>query len=239
MRVQGPEPKSGSDNYEDYYYDELYGGLIRDRRGSFGCSDLYLEGCQIYGPQHYSHLRRVDMTTQGDPVADVEKGGAFSIGGLAGNGTHRMHGHRYVNCRFASNAPFGVRVDRSSRDLFLGCTIDNEGQAYDTSANPITITADTSFNGIVLTKNAQRCRYIGTGGNFFSTYTNFYNGRHAILACDSDGEISNFLPAKTFVVGAFDSGAENNASVRIISDPGNAAAIFFGDSNSPSQSAFN
>lgn len=74
MRVQGPEPKAGSDAYETNYYDELSGGLVSDRRGSFGCSDLYLEGCQIYGPQHYSHLRRVDMTEVGDPVADVEKG---------------------------------------------------------------------------------------------------------------------------------------------------------------------
>lgn len=239
MRVQGPEPKAGSDTYETTYYDELSGGLVRDRRGSFGCSDLCLEGCQIYGPQHYSHLRRVDMTSQGDPVADISKGGAFSIGGLAGNGTNRIHGHRYINCRFASNAPFGVRVDRSSRDLFLGCTIDNEGQAYDTSGNPITISAETSFNGIVLTKNAQRCRYIGTGGNFFSTYTNFYGGRHTILACDSDGELNNHLSAKDLTIGGFDSGSENNCSVRIVADPGQAAAVFFGDSNTPSQAAFN
>ena len=239
MRVQGPEPKSGSDNYEDYYYDELYGGLIRDRRGSFGCSDLYLEGCQIYGPQHYSHLRRVDMTEVGDPVADVEKGGAFSIGGMAGNGAGRIHGHRYINCRFASNAPFGVRVDRSSRDLFLGCTIDNEGQAYDTQGKPITMSADTSFNGLVLTKNAQRCRFIGTVGNSYSTYTTFLGGRHTVLSCDSDAELDNYLSAKTLTIGGFDSGGENNCSVRVVADPGRVASIFFGDSNNPAQAAFN
>lgn len=239
MRVQGPEPKAGSDAYETDYYDELSGGLVRDRRGSFGCSDLYLEGCQIYGPQHYSHLRRVDMTEVGDPVADVEKGGAFSIGGMAGNGTGRIHGHRYINCRFASNAPFVVRVDRSSRDLFLGCTIDNEGQAYDTQGNPITMSADTSFNGLVLTKNAQRCRFIGTVGNSYSTYTTFLGGRHTILSCDSDAELDNYLSAKTLTIGGFDSGGENNGSVRVVADPGRVASIFFGDSNNPAQAAFN
>lgn len=239
MRVQGPEPKAGSDAYETNYYDELSGGLVRDRRGSFGCSDLYLEGCQIYGPQHYSHLRRVDMTEVGDPVADVEKGGAFSIGGMAGNGTGRIHGHRYINCRFASNAPFVVRVDRSSRDLFLGCTIDNEGQAYDTQGKPITMSADTSFNGLVLTKNAQRCRFIGTVGNSYSTYTTFLGGRHTVLSCDSDAEFDNYLSAKTLTIGGFDSGGENNSSVRVVADPGRVASIFFGDSNTPAQAAFN
>lgn len=239
MRVQGPEPKAGSDAYETNYYDELSGGLVSDRRGSFGCSDLYLEGCQIYGPQHYSHLRRVDMTEVGDPVADVEKGGAFSIGGMAGNGTGRIHGHRYINCRFASNAPFVVRVDRSSRDLFLGCTIDNEGQAYDTQGKPITMSADTSFNGLVLTKNAQRCRFIGTVGNSYSTYTTFLGGRHTILSCDSDAELDNYLSAKTLTIGGFDSGGENNGSVRVVADPGRVASIFFGDSNNPAQAAFN
>ena len=239
MRVQGPEPKAGSDAYETDYYDELSGGLVRDRRGSFGCSDLYLEGCQIYGPQHYSHLRRVDMTEVGDPVADVEKGGAFSIGGMAGNGTGRIHGHRYINCRFASNAPFVVRVDRSSRDLFLGCTIDNEGQAYDTQGNPITMSADTSFNGLVLTKNAQRCRFIGTVGNSYSTYTTFLGCRHTVLSCDSDSELDNYLSAKTLTIGGFDSGGENNGSVRVVADPGRVASIFFGDSNNPAQAAFN
>lgn len=239
MRVQGPEPKAGSDAYETNYYDELSGGLVRDRRGSFGCSDLYLEGCQIYGPQHYSHLRRVDMTEVGDPVANVEKGGAFSIGGMAGNGTGRIHGHRYINCRFASNAPFVVRVDRSSRDLFLGCTIDNEGQAYDTQGKPITMSADTSFNGLVLTKNAQRCRFIGTVGNAYSAYTSFLGGRHTILSCDSDAELDNYLSAKTLTIGGFDSGGENNSSVRVVADPGRVASIFFGDSNTPAQAAFN
>ncbi len=239
MRVQGPEPKAGSDAYETNYYDELSGGLVRDRRGSFGCSDLYLEGCQIYGPQHYSHLRRVDMTEVGDPVANVEKGGAFSIGGMASNGTGRIHGHRYINCRFASNAPFVVRVDRSSRDLFLGCTIDNEGQAYDTQGKPITMSADTSFNGLVLTKNAQRCRFIGTVGNAYSAYTSFLGGRHTILSCDSDAELDNYLSAKTLTIGGFDSGCENNSSVRVVADPGRVASIFFGDSNTPAQAAFN
>lgn len=239
MRVQGPEPKAGSDAYETNYYDELSGGLVRDRRGAFGCSDLYLEGCQIYGPQHYSHLRRVDMTEVGDPVADVEKGGAFSIGGMAGNGTGRIHGHRYINCRFASNAPFVVRVDRSSRDLFLGCTIDNEGQAYDTQGKPITMSADTSFNGLVLTKNAQRCRFIGTVGNSYSTYTTFLGGRHTVLSCDSDAEFDNYLSAKTLTIGGFDSGCENNSSVRVVADPGRVASMFFGDSNTPAQAAFN
>lgn len=239
VRVQGAEPKTGEDGYSDAYYDEILGKAVTDKRGGFGCSDLCLFGCQIYGPQHYSHLRRVDMSEIGDPIADVAKGGAFSIGGLAGNGTGRIHGHRYIDCRFASNAPFCVRVDRSSRDLFLGCTLDNEGQPFDTQGNPVEVATDTSFNGLVLTANSQRCRFIGSNGNAYSTYTNFARGRHTVLSCDSDSELKNYLSAKFLTVGNFDSGGGENAAVQVVSDPGKVSAIFFGDADNPSRAAFN
>lgn len=230
LRVQGAEPEEGKSAYSEYYYDELYGGLIRDRRGSYGCSDLLLIGCKITGPQHFSHLRRVDMTTEGDPIKDVDKGGAFSIGGLGG-AYNKIHSHTYVDCRFTSSAPFNVRVDRSSSDLFIGCVIDNGGVAYDSSGNSIVQSTSTSFNGLVLTKNSYKCRFIASIGNLYGTYSDIYAGKHTILSCDSDGELDNVLNAKTLTLGSFDSGGKLNAQIDVLSDPDKTAAIRFGSSN--------
>ena len=227
FRVQGAEPKDGETGYSDPYYDEILGESVTDRRGSFGCSDLLMIGCKITGPQHYSHLRRVDMNAVGNPVTDVYKGGAYSIGGL-GSAYSRIHSHTYLDCRFTSTAPFNVRVDRSSSDLFVGCVMDNGGGAYDTNANAVVLSTATSFNGLVLTENSLKCRFVASVGNLYGTYSNIYAGNHTLLSCDSDGELDNVINAKTITLGSFDSGTKLNASISILSDPGQAASVKLG-----------
>ncbi|HFE2864159.1 TPA: phage head-binding domain-containing protein, partial [Escherichia coli] len=89
VNVFGASPAPGHDSYapEGYenYYDPVENKLIPDDRGAGGFSDFVIINSQIFGANHHTKRRLVDMKTSPDPLTDWDVGGAFNIDGLGGN----------------------------------------------------------------------------------------------------------------------------------------------------------
>lgn len=172
VNVQGAKPKSGESTYTNQYYDDLVGAAVDDTRGSWGFSDFLMVNCQIFGANHHTRRRLVDMKALPNAINDWDVGGAFSIDGLTSNPSNAIHGHRYVDCRFQSWAPFCVRIDRSARDTFVGSMIENPATFVKTRAGaPILLGPDTSFYGLCATANHNFLYIVESQAPYSVTYT--------------------------------------------------------------------
>lgn len=172
VNVQGAKPKSGESTYTTQYYDDLLGAAVDDTRGSWGFSDFLMVNCQIFGANHHTRRRLVDMKASPNAINDWDVGGAFSIDGLTSNPSNGIHGHRYIDCRFQSWAPFCFRIDRSARDTFVGCMIENPATFVKTRAGaPIVLGPDTTFYGLCATANHNFLYIVESQVPYSVTYT--------------------------------------------------------------------
>lgn len=172
LNVQGPKPKSGETTLVSPYYDQLLGTTTTDARGTWGFSDFLVINCQIFGANHHTRRRLVDMKASPDAKNDWDVGGAFSIDGVTLNVSNAVQGHRYISTRFQSWAPFTVRIDRSARDVFMGCMIENPSsvvKARDGSA--ITLSPATAFYGLCATDRHNLLTILESQAPISSTYT--------------------------------------------------------------------
>lgn len=172
VNVQGAKPKSGESTYTTQYYDDLLGAAVDDTRGSWGFSDFLMVNCQIFGANHHTRRRLVDMKASPNAINDWDVGGAFSIDGLTSNPSNAIHGHRYIDCRFQSWAPFCFRIDRSARDTLVGCMIENPATFVKTRAGaPIVLGPDTTFYGLCATTNHNFLYIVESQVPYSVTYT--------------------------------------------------------------------
>lgn len=172
VNVQGAKPKSGESTYTTQYYDDLLGAAVDDTRGSWGFSDFLMVDCQIFGANHHTRRRLVDMKASPNAINDWDVGGAFSVDGLTSNPSNAIHGHRYIDCRFQSWAPFCFRIDRSARDTFVGCMIENPATFVKTRAGaPIVLGPDTTFYGLCATANHNFLYIVESQVPYSVTYT--------------------------------------------------------------------
>ncbi|WP_442486789.1 tail fiber domain-containing protein [Halomonas litopenaei] len=146
IAVLGALPKPGESDYTDDYYDELTGGTLQDRRGSFGFSDFAIFGGRVYGPEHHSNNRLYDPIRNND--GELSRGtlhqepddapAAMYIDGLAGNSNGALHGMNFWGTRFATFEAFRVRLGRQARARFWGCHIEGRsGGKKDSSGNDL------------------------------------------------------------------------------------------------------
>ena len=172
VNVQGAKPKSGESTYTTQYYDDFLGAAVDDTRGSWGFSDFLMVNCQIFGANHHTRRRLVDMKPSPNAINDWDVGGAFSIDGLTSNPSNAIHGHRYIDCRFQSWAPFCFRIDRSARDTLVGCMIENPATFVKTRAGaPIVLGPDTTFYGLCATTNHNFLYIVESQVPYSVTYT--------------------------------------------------------------------
>lgn len=172
VNVQGAKPKAGESTYTTQYYDEFLGMAVDDTRGSWGFSDFMMINCQIFGANHHTRRRLVDMKPSPNAINDWDVGGAFSIDGLTSNPSNAIHGHRYIDCRFQSWAPFCFRIDRSARDTLVGCMIENPATFVKTRAGaPIVLGPDTTFYGLCATVNHNFLYIVESQAPYSVTYT--------------------------------------------------------------------
>ncbi|WP_284973210.1 phage tailspike protein [Atlantibacter hermannii] len=177
VNVQGAKPKSGESTYTTQYYDDLLGAAVDDTRGSWGFSDFLMVNCQIFGANHHTRRRLVDMKASPNAINDWDVGGAFSIDGLTSNASNAIHGHRYIDCRYQSWAPFCVRIDRSARDAFFGAMIENPASFVKSrDGSDIVFGVATSFYGLCATFNHQFLFLSESQAPYTSTYTNIKFG---------------------------------------------------------------
>lgn len=198
VNVFGASPAPGHDSYapEGYenYYDPVENKLIPDDRGAGGFSDFVIINSQIFGANHHTKRRLVDMKTSPDPLTDWDVGGAFNIDGLGGNVSKAIHGHRYIGTRFQSDAPFCVRIDRSARDTFLGCMIENPFKVRMRDGTPITSNqTSNTFFGLCATTNHRLMEIIESHAPFALTYTTLRYG-DTMLFNSADSRSNTKLP---------------------------------------------
>ncbi|SCX30474.1 hypothetical protein DSM25558_4967 [Agrobacterium sp. DSM 25558] len=172
VNIQGAKPATGGTDYGPAYYDQLRGETVADTRGLWGWSDFQMINCQIFGGTHHTRKRLFDMKASPSVADDWDVGGAFNIDGLAVNGNKAIHGHRYINCRFQSYAPFCVRIDRSARDAFFGCMIENPQPYVMKHDGTIIGEADATncFGGLASTTNHNLLSILESQVPFFSTW---------------------------------------------------------------------
>lgn len=146
LAILGALPKTGETTYTDPYYDQQLGATVSDSRGSSGFSDFLCVGGAIYGPEHHSDRRLANPTLSGGALNQTSleaepdtMPAAVHIDGLAGNSSGNVWGHRFIGTRFATFEAFRVRLNRSSRDEFIGCHIEgrNSGGRMNTSGTVI------------------------------------------------------------------------------------------------------
>lgn len=179
VNVQGPKLEAGQSSQVNPYYDALLGGLATDdSRGSWGFSDFLMENCQIFGANHHTRRRLVDMKASPDPINDWDVGGAYSISGFTRNASNALHGHRYLSCRFQSWAPFTVRLDRTARDDFFGCMLENPNFAVVKSRDgaPLTLSPATAFYGLCATANTKFLSVVSSQAPTTTAYTVWQEG---------------------------------------------------------------
>lgn len=179
VNVQSAKPKVGATTYGDPYYDQFLGATVTDTRGLWGWSDFAIKNSQIFGANHHTRTRLVDMKAVPDAKADWDVGGAFSIDGLAVNDNNAIHGHRYENTRFQSYAPFCVRIDRSARDNFMGCMIESPQPYVKARATGIAIgtaTTANNFGGLCATDNHSFLFIVESQAPYYLTYTQLKYG---------------------------------------------------------------
>lgn len=171
VRLQGVKLAEGHESRDVPYYDSLSGKTMPDYRGSFGSSDICFIMCQIFGANHHTFCRMVDMPS--DKIPDVSVGGAYYIDGYAPNTNNAVHGHRYISCRFQSTGPTAVFLNRTSRDLFLGCMIENPTGYERTHSGEVIseVSTDTTFGGLYMSEKHNKLRLIGSYAPFFYAYS--------------------------------------------------------------------
>jgi len=177
VNVQGAKPKEGQISYSTPYYDENLRATVEDYRGSWGFSDFLMINGQIFGANHHTRRRLVDMKSSPDPTRDWDVGGAFNIDGITLNDNHVLHGHRYIGCRFQSWAPFCVRIDRSARDAFFGCMIENPNSVVRSKeGHLLKLSPETSFYGLCATERHRFLTISESQAPYSSTYTKLLYG---------------------------------------------------------------
>lgn len=232
VRVQGPEPASGYDTYGPDIYDDTIKGTVKDERGWFGCSDLSIINCSIYGPDHHTRCRIKDFPDDGDPTKAVEVGGALSVSGLAGNSAKKIQGHRYINSRFSTWAPFVVRLNRTNRDLFIGCHAEAHGTPkYTHNGEELgAVSAANHFGNLYKSVSASRTKIIACAFSIISRYTEFHDG-DVVLGNDTVS-LNNILAtgSDTLFVGYTGCADDTSPQVRIVSGAQGTGLIGFADS---------
>lgn len=178
INVQGANPKEGETTYSSPYYDAILGSVAEDGRGNWGFSDFLMINCQIFGANHHTRRRLVDMKVSPDAKLDWDVGGAFNIDGMTLNVNNVIHGHRYINCRFQSYAPFCVRLDRSARDAFFGCMIENPNTLVVKSrdGSKLALSPKTTFYGLCATDRHRLLTIAESQAPTSSAYTQLLYG---------------------------------------------------------------
>lgn len=198
VNVFGASPAPGQDSYAppgfENYFDPVDNVAIRDNRGGGGFSDFMIMNSQIFGANHHTKCRLVDMKPNPNPLTDWDVGGAFNIDGLGASSNKAIHGHRYIGTRFQSDAPFCVRIDRSARDTFLGCMIENPYKVKMRDGTPITSNqTSNTFFGLCATTNHRLMEIIESHAPFALTYTTLRYG-DTMLFNSADSRSNTKLP---------------------------------------------
>ena len=197
VNVFGASPAPGQDSYApsgfENYFDPIDNVAIRDSRGGGGFSDFMIMNSQIFGANHHTKCRFVDMKPDPNPLTDWDVGGAFNIDGLGASSNKAVHGHRYVGTRFQSDAPFCVRIDRSARDTFLGCMIENPYKVKTHAGVPIEKhEISNTFYGLCATANHRYLHIIESQAPYFTTYTKMKYGD--TIVANNDARESSKMP---------------------------------------------
>lgn len=192
LKIQGAKPQVGKSGYSDDYYDELAGGLVTDRRGNFGASDVTAIACSFYGTNHHSKYRRDDTT--GNYLTDTG-GGSLSIDGLAGNASGMIQGMRFISCRFSTWEPFRIKLDRVNRPVFIGCHSEGGSGGLSTNGEPINYDDSDYYGPISTTQFTQNLVLI----SFNSTLrTSFIGSVDYTNLAPSSANKNNFSKGATF-----------------------------------------
>lgn len=103
LKIKGPDLKVGTTEIDN----------TTDFRGTGGISDFFASNCYFEGYNHHSGVRPSDVD-----------GGPLLVDGAVDPGiflSDAIQGHRFVGCRFYSFDPYVVKLQKTSRDLFIGC----------------------------------------------------------------------------------------------------------------------